>query len=365
MVKPLLGVVALTLLLGGVAGGLLRVGIVLAPTADAAWLGHAAGLHAALMICGFLGTVIAIERAVAIRHPLAFAAPLASAAAGLCLLQGQVLAGACLFVVAALAFVGVNLVVMRRQFAAHTALLLASALAWLVGNLLFASGVARAAPLPWWFAFLVITIAAERLEMTRLMRRGPEVGFMLFAILGLLLVGAGWFVRSPAVGGLLYGVALTLLALWFGVFDIARRTMHAHGLSRYMAVALLGGYAWLAVAGAAWVGMAYGLPLRDVALHALGLGFVVSMMMGHAPVILPAIAHVKLRFGAMFYVPLAALHASLVLRLAWGHVDFGWRAIGAALNAAAIGLFVATLLGAAIAWQLQHRRGGHIARRLS
>jgi hypothetical protein len=43
--------------------------------------------------------------------------------------------------------------------------------------------------------------------------------------------------------------------------------MRAAGLSRYMAVCLLLGYAWLAIAGLAWMATAAGLPLRDTALH--------------------------------------------------------------------------------------------------
>jgi hypothetical protein len=74
MVKLLLGLNAL-LLLAAVAGGLLHVGVVLPGTGDAAWLGYAAGFHAALMICGFLGSVIGIERAVAVKRRLAFVAP--------------------------------------------------------------------------------------------------------------------------------------------------------------------------------------------------------------------------------------------------------------------------------------------------
>jgi len=340
-------------LVGGIAGGLLRVGLVLPATADAAWLANAAVFHAALMIGGFLGTVIGIERAVAVRLRIAFAAPLASAAGAICLLLGRTEAGAWFGVAAAVVFVGVSAVVVARQLAAHTVLLLVGAAAWLIGNLLFALGVGRAASLPWWFAFLVITIAAERLEMTRLMRHGRGAGLSLFAVLAAMLVGATWFASSPAAGGLLFGLALTLLAAWLGVFDIARRTVRAHGLSRFMAIALLGGYAWLAVAGLAWIGMAYGWPLRDTALHALGLGFVVSMMMGHAPVILPAIARVKLAFGPWFYAPLLLLHVSLILRLGFGGAHFTARATGAALNAAAIALFAITLVGAALAWHAQ------------
>ena len=108
----------------------------------------------------------------------------------------------------------------------------------------------------------------------------------------------------------------------------------------------------------AWAATALGLPWRDTALHALGLGFIFSMMMGHAPVILPAIARVKLQFGFFFYVPLAALHLSLALRLGWGAVDAAQRATGASLNAAAIALFAATVAGAAVAWRIQHGAEG-------
>lgn len=109
------------------------------------------------------------------------------------------------------------------------------------------------------------------------------------------------------------GAALLALALWLACFDIARRTLRAPGLRRYMAVCLLARYAWLAVGGAAWAAMAQGAPARDAAFHALGLGFAMSMVMAHAPVILPALARVKVEFGGAFYLPLGLLHASLAL----------------------------------------------------
>ncbi|MEO8022946.1 hypothetical protein [Polaromonas sp.] len=354
-IRPLLlGLVALSLL-AGIAGGLLRAGVALPAMAHSAWPGHAALAHAALMICGFLGTVIGIERAVAVKLRAAFLAPLASGAGAVFLLLGQFELGAWLIVAAAIVFTAVNVVIVGRQRAAHTWLLLVAAGAWLAGNLLFATNQGVVATLPWWFAFLVMTIAAERLEMTRLMRRRPGAELSLQVVLATLLGGAAWSTLAPTAGGLLYGTALVLLALWLAVFDIARYTVRAHGLSRYMAVCLLGGYAWLAVAGAAWAATALGLPLRDAALHALGLGFIVSMMMGHAPVILPAIARIKLQFGAFFYVPLAMLHLSLLLRLGAGVMGNPLRSTGALLNAAAIALFAATIAGAAVAWRIQHR----------
>jgi hypothetical protein len=184
-----------------------------------------------------------------------------------------------------------------------------------------------------------------------MMRRRPEAPWLLLAIVVLLAAGAGWSSLAARGGGVLYGGALVLLAWWLVTYDIARRTVFADGLSRYMAVCLLGGYVWLAIGGLAWIATALGFAWRDTALHALGLGFIFSMMMGHAPVILPAVARVKLQFGWPFYVPLAALHLSLLERLAWGAFDPAQRATGAALNAASIALFAATMAGAALAWR--------------
>ncbi|MGC1174485.1 hypothetical protein [Polaromonas sp.] len=352
--RPLMLALVVLSLLAGIAGGLLRAGVALPATAGSVWPGQAVLAHAALMICGFLGTVIGIERAVAVKLRAAFLAPLASGTGGAFLLLGQLELGAWLLVAAAVAFVAVNTVIVGRQRAAHTWLLLVAAGAWLIGNLLFATDQGTVATLPWWFAFLVMTIAAERLEMTRLMRRRPAAEWSLQIVLIALLGGAVWSALAPAAGGLLYGVALVLLAVWLAVFDIARHTVRTHGLSRYMAICLLGGYAWLAVAGAAWAATALGLPLRDAALHALGLGFIVSMMMGHAPVILPAIARIKLEFGVFFYLPLAMLHLSLLLRLIAGVAGDPLRSTGVLLNAAAMALFAVTMAGAAVAWRIKH-----------
>lgn len=348
---------AVVALAAAVAGGLLRACPAAPPASLPAWMFAGAASHAALMICGFLGTMIGLERAVALGHRAAFAAPLASAVAAVLTLAGQAEAARPVFMLAAAAFVAVNLAIVRKQPAAHTAMLLAGALAWLAGCTLNAFGLGTAVPL--WFAFLVLTIAAERLEMTRLTRRHRHAGAQLWAVAALMMggaVAAASGSTAGAIGLALFGASLVLLSAWLFVHDIARRTLLTEGLSRYMAVCLLAGYGWLAVSGLGWLGLAQGWPVRDMALHALGLGFVASMMMAHAPVILPALARVRLRFGAAFYLPLAALHASLVVRIGLGATDPLERGIGAALNALALILFATTLVASAIAWRLARPR---------
>ena len=62
---------------------------------------------------------------------------------------------------------------------------------------------------------------------------------------------------------------------------------------------------------------------------------------------MPAIARVNLQFGAFFYLPLAALHLSLLMRLVLGTFSEPLRAAGASFNAATLGFFAAIVAGAA------------------
>lgn len=338
-VRPLAAAGVAALLLAALLGGLQRAGWAPWPQLAVA----ASVSHGALMVGGWLGTVIALERAVALKTRLAWAAPALSALGGAALASGHFAGGDLLLCGAAAAFTATGAQLLRRQRAVHHGVMILAGAAWLAGNAGAAWGAAHDAVLAAWFAFLVLTIAAERLEMTRLLRRHPAAQPAFLAIVALLLGGVALAYAQPAAGLAIYGTALVALAAWLATQDIARITVRQHGLPRYMAVALWLGYGWLAFGGVAWLGMAFGCPGREAAVHALGLGFVISMVMAHAPVIVPALARVKLRFSAAFYAPLALLHLSLAWRLA---VDLP---SGALLNAAAFALFALTAAGAALA----------------
>ena len=97
-------------LLGGVLAGLARLGWdVPAPAAQAA------GVHGPLMIAAFFGTVISLERAVAIGQGWAYSAPLAAGTGGLALLAGApLLAGQILGSLAAVGLIAASGFVMAR-----------------------------------------------------------------------------------------------------------------------------------------------------------------------------------------------------------------------------------------------------------
>ncbi len=178
----------------------------------------------------------------------------------------------------------------------------------------------------------------------------------MFAILlAVLLAGvatSAWPSGRPA-GTAALGVALAGLALWLMRQDVARRTVKTNGLPRFIAVCLLSGYVWLAIGGIAIVlsgGLGSGGTGYDAALHAVLLGFVFSMVFGHAPIIFPAVLRVAVPYTPYFYLPLALLHASLVVRLAGDWMALPqWRAWGGAFNGIALLAFVLGTIAAVLA----------------
>ena len=306
----------------GVAGGLAR----LVPSLAAP--GQAIGWHGALMVSAFFGTLISLERAVALGRLWAYAAPLAAGLGGVLVLAGQAAAGFWAMILASGVFCIASALIAARHRSLETATLLGGALAWLAGNLFLLLG----GEMFWWIAFFTLTIGAERLELSRYLKRPPWVR-RTFAMLAALLLVSPLFL--PALG-----VALVAFALWLLAFDLARITIRQTRLPRYVAACLLAGYVWLAVGGvllavAAW---------PDAALHAIFVGFVFSMVFGHAPVILPAVLRVRFPYHPALYVPLALLHASLAVRV------FVSTAIGAWGNAAAIALFIVTAAALVLAF---------------
>ncbi|MDK9714988.1 MAG: hypothetical protein OEL86_12960 [Sulfuritalea sp.] len=343
---PLL-VLGMLSLVGGVLAGLARLDWIMPATAA-----NAAGWHGALMISAFLGTVISLERAVALGRGWAYSAPAAAGIGGIALLAGAPLVVTqVLTVVAATILVAASIQVLRRLVAPFTIILGTGAACWLAGNLAWLAGGALTAAVPWWLAFLVLTIAGERLELTRFLPTPAAAQRLFFAITGGILAGAALSFWQEDAGLRLFAAGLLALALWLLRYDIARRNAQTKGLTRFIALCLLSGYGWLVLAGLLGLagGFLPGHPWRDATLHAVGLGFVFSMIFGHAPIIFPAVVRVKIPYHPFFYLPLLVLHASLALRILGGLGDgFPLRREGGLLNAVALLLFIATMVASVL-----------------
>lgn len=326
-------------LLFGIVAGLVRMGWhFLSLPIDVA------AVHGPLMVCSFLGTVISLERAVALGRRWAYLGPLLAALGGLLLVAGQHSSAAMLFILAASIVLTVTtMVIVLRQFAPFTITLLLGSLFWLIGNILWLEGMEIRRIIPWWTGFLVLTIAGERLELSRLLppSRAGKNAFM--AIIALLLMGAVTNSLTTTANLQPYSLALVALALWLCTQDIAIHTIRQKGLTRFIAACLLSGYAWLLIGGVV------GLISRDLVpgtsydafLHSILVGFVFSMIFGHAPIIFPAITKIRMRYHPLLYLPVAALHTSLICRIAGDLLDAPQaRTVGGAMNGIAFLLFV-------------------------
>ena len=105
----------------------------------------------------------------------------------------------------------------------------------------------------------------------------------------IFICGLAVSVPSLDTGTRLMGVGLIAMALWLARYDIARRTVRQTGLTRYIAAGLLAGYVWMLAAGllAISFGAVTAGPRYDALLHSIFLGFVMSMILRHAPIIPP------------------------------------------------------------------------------
>ena len=302
-------------------------------------------VHGVLMVLGFVGTLVALERAVALGRLPGFAAPLLLGAGGVVLLSpAPLVAGQALLVAGTGALAGLYVPLWRRQRDEAVLVQALGAVLGAGGALLWLAGLDVAVLLPWLAGFLVLTIGGERLELARL-AMGPTAGPVLVLLAAVLALAVLLSLLVPEVGHPALGVAVLALGGWLAAHDVARRTVRSPGLPRFLAAGMLGGYAWLAVAGATWAlgGTAYDGARYDAVVHAVFLGFTLSMVMAHAPVILPAVLRRPLPYHPALWAPLLLLHGSLLLRT-WLGDGLGlaevWQVAGV-LNVASLLLFVA------------------------
>ncbi len=319
------------------------------PPVDSGRLGE---VHGIVMVLGFVGTLIALERAVALGRPVGYAAPALLGLGALLLVPESTGAiGAFLITAGALALCLLYVPLWQRNRDDAVLVSALGAVCALGGALLWRGGAETSQTIPWLAGFVILTIGGERLELARL-AMPPTAGrdlVLLSSVLASAVVAATLW---PTVGTPALGLALLALTAWLVRHDVARRTVNGSGLPRFAAVCMLAGQAWLVVAGSVWLlgGGTAGGATYDAVVHAVFLGFTISMIMAHASSILPAVTRVPLPYRSVMYVPWALLQLSLVLRL-WGGDALGnemARRVGGAGNAIALLLFLLVAIGSTV-----------------
>jgi hypothetical protein len=332
-------------LLTGLWAGLIRIGWPL-PSLEP----DLTSLHGPLLVGGFVGLVIGLERAVALGRAWAFGAPALAGLGSLTLLVGlPVWAGAALLVASSALLIAIFERIYRLRPEWSTILLILGVASWLVGNALWLAGQPIVAIVAWWVGFVVLTIVGERLELAQVLLPARTRALLLLGA-GALLFGLVLSTVDLVHGIQLAGLGLLAMAAWLVRYDLARRSLGQTGLLRFSGVALLLGYVWLGLAGILWL---LGPELThgnwyDAMLHTVFLGFAFSMIFGHAPTIGQALTGIPVPFQRRFYAHLLLLHASLAVRVLGDVVVWPearrWGGLG---NVVAVLLFVLVTMAAA------------------
>ncbi|MGC3953048.1 MAG: hypothetical protein QM804_02145 [Propionicimonas sp.] len=277
---------------------------------------HRAGdVHGLVMVLGFLGTLISLERAQALRQAWGYLAPALLGLGGLALLTpAPPLLGQLLQVEGAALLVAVYVALWRRAPRPLVAVQVLSAVLLLAGAVV-ATVLDIPSAISWLVGFIVLTIASERAELAQLWMGPRAETTLLWVSAGFTLSACAALLSAP-IGDRLLGLSLLFTAGWLLLRDVVRRQLRLAGQRRYIAIALLAGYLQLAVAGGVLTvrGLVADQAGYDVAVHGVFLGFALSMVMAHAPVILPAVLGRNLPYRPVLYLPLTLLHVGLIVR---------------------------------------------------
>ena len=309
-------------------------------------------IHGPLMIAGFMGILIGLERAVALQRGWTYLGPIFNAIGTAILLASINSQLGILFVtLGSMMMLAMFIVMIRQHMALHSITMTLAVVVLVIGNLIWLDGNGVSRVVFWWAGFLILTIVGERLELSRVQRLDRRAHILYTIAVGIFMLGLmvntaesfSWLTLSFDVGARILGLGLIALAAWLWRFDIARRTIRQRELTRFIAACLLAGYFWLIISGGTLLvfGSVISGPPYDAILHTIFIGFAMSMIFGHAPIVFPAVLNRALVYKPTFYIHLVLLHASLVVRILgdWARID-AVRQWGAMFNAIAILIFL-------------------------
>lgn len=295
-------------LLAGLWAGLIRMGWELPMTPLAV---H----HGAIMVGGFLTSLIALEKVVPLKRSFILIVPLISSLGLIMALPGYFQPGLYFMLAGSVGlFAILAYYLYRYPNDLSAALMLAGAGSLIVGNGMLIQKLLYPAAFPWWMGFLLLTITAERLELSKflpvtLKNKYWLLGFLVLFIGGLLMPFHG-------DGKYLSGTALIGVALWMLRFDVIRIGLTKDGITRFSSIALALANFWLILEGMLLMLMPETALSYDMLVHVFFIGFVFSMIFAHGPVILPGVLGIVFKpYHPLLYVWLFLLDGSLLVRV--------------------------------------------------
>ncbi|HEV7332252.1 MAG TPA: hypothetical protein VGN63_14540 [Flavisolibacter sp.] len=305
-VAPVLPLIFVSLL-AAIWSGWLRIGWSLP-------LSQTAAHHGALMVNSFLASLIFLERAVTFKKNWWLILPFGNALSLVAFACNQPQLAQWLVVGGSIGFAVLCIYFAYRYGELYYFVFLAGAFCLVGGNLVLLKTHFYPNAVTWWMGFLLFTIVAERLELSRFLPLSNNSRALL--ILCLCVVMASLFWPFHLNGHLVFAAGVAATAVWLLRYDMARKSVKLQGQHRYAALLLIAGYVWLVIM-AVLLFFQERLPFGyDAVLHSFFVGFVFSMIFSHAPIILPAVTRLPVKiYRPILYLWFVLLQLSLAVRI--------------------------------------------------
>lgn len=320
----------------GILAGLFRMGWAIP-------IGQVAGEHGALMTGSFLGTLICLERIVALKKKWLYVIPVLSGMSLIFFLLDQQTIAFMLLTIGSLGLLYIYVDLINRFKEYYFYIMMIGGIGWAVGNIIMIIHPFYPTAAPWWMAFILLTVFGERLELSKFLPQSKLKRQTMIIAISIFMIGL--IIPYHSFGKYISGFGMICMAAWLLHYDIARKSVKSHGMHRFTGSLLLAGYFWMIICGLLMIYDFESLFNYDAMLHAFFLGFTFSMIFAHAPIIFPGVAGLTIRpFHGSLYIWAILLQVTLIFRVAADLLmDTGFRKLFGMANGIIIILFFVNL----------------------
>lgn len=321
----------------GIYCGVIRIG---QPLPSGAYLPVAH--HGVLMAGSFLGTLICLERVVTFPDKRAWIPVILMALSFPLFIFHQLQYGVICLLAGSLGYGWISVSNYLKYKLRGDLIMALGAVFQTIAYIIFAMTWSYPKAFAGWLLFLILTIIGERLNLSRFLpvskRAIQEAYFWI-----ILLLASAFFYHFGLQ--IVMGLSMIGLAQWLLRHDIVKINLKREGHYHFLGLALLLAYLWLMISGVLAMREMENPYLYDAVLHSFFVGFVLSMILAHAPIIFPGIWGIKITpFHPVMYIWLAGLHASLFIRI-YGDMaeNFELRKLGGIYNGVFFLLYILTI----------------------
>lgn len=295
-------------LLIGLLAGLVRIG----------WdmpMGTIAVHHGAIMVGGFLSTLILLEKVIPLKKRRLFIFPAINAVSVIMVFPDFYHVGLTCLAIGAVGMITVFVLYLSKQPSDLSLLLmLIGACCLLTGHLMLIQKQFYPSAFPWWMGFIFFVVVGERVELSKFLPVTKQHKRLLIFFMIAYLVGV--FLPFHDIGKYVSGLSLCTTGVWLLRHDVIYVALKKVGVTRFSAYALLAGCLSLILTGVLLLSLP-DLPYSyDAIVHTFFIGFAFSMIFAHGPIILPGVLGLTVKpYHTALFVPLIGLELSLILRI--------------------------------------------------